>query len=313
MISGPMNDARGADRKDPSRNAAPPPRRSSAVRAWLLAVLGFTGCGALGWYYWELRQAHLAQKDEVADARATASACTEELTTSKTTAGACETERAACDTVRTELATKAEELARVQSKMEEDLQATARELESLRKLEVEAEKGAAAFAELKQQLKEMIDSQQVEVQRRDGRLVVQLPAEVLFASGSADLSEDGKVALIKLSAVLERMPDRKFMVAGHTDSYQPAKGSRFRNNWDLSTARAVTVTELLVTAKLPPENLVASGYGEFAPIADNRTETGRTKNRRIEIVLLPDIDELTVLEQEPAEPAAKPPTKEAEG
>jgi chemotaxis protein MotB len=66
----------------------------------------------------------------------------------------------------------------------------------------------------------------------------------------------------------------------------------------------VTVTELLVTAKLPAANLVASGYGEFAPIADNRTETGRRQNRRIEIVLLPDIDELTVLEDAPPEPAA---------
>lgn len=299
-----MNDARGSDRKDSSRTAAPPPRRSSALRAWLLAVLGFTGCGALGYEYWQLRQEHLAQDDVLAGTRSAGEACSSELTTVTATAQTCETERAACDTARAEQAAEAEALTRMKSKMEQDLQATAREIESLRKLEVEAEKSAAAFAELKGQLKEMIDSQQVEVQRRDGRLVVQLPAEVLFASGSADLSEDGKVALIKLSAVLERMPDRKFMIAGHTDSYQPAKGSQFRNNWDLSTARAVTVTELLVTAKLKPENLVASGYGEFAPIADNRSETGRKQNRRIEIVLLPDIDELTVLEETPPkEPA----------
>ena len=114
---------------------------------------------------------------------------------------------------------------------------------------------------------------------------MQLPAEVLFASGSADLSEDGTVALIKLSAVLEKMPDRKFMVAGHTDALAPMKGSSFRNNWELSTARAVTVTELLVKAKIDPKNLVASGYGEFAPIAANGSEAGRKKNRRIELKL----------------------------
>jgi chemotaxis protein MotB len=304
MIVGRMTDARAADRKGSSGHDAAPPRRSSALRAWLLATLGFTGCGALGFYYWELHQAHRAQQDALVQAQSSASTCTAALETAQASASTCETERTACDTARVDEAKKAQALTRVQSKMESDLEATARELESLRKLEVEAEKGAAAFAELKQQLKEMIDSQQVEVQRRDGRLIVQLPAEVLFASGSADLSEDGKVALIKLSAVLERMPDRKFMIAGHTDALQPAKGSRFRNNWELSTARAVTVTELLVTAKLPATSLVASGYGEFAPIADNRTETGRTKNRRIEIVLLPDIDELTVLEEEPPAAAA---------
>lgn len=299
-----MDDARRVGRREPPYDS-PPPRRSSAVRAWLLAVLGFTGCGALGWYYWQLFEEHRTQADALVTARAAADTCTAELETAAATASTCEGERAACDAAREKQASEAEAVARMQAKMQEDLEATAREIESLRKLEVEAEKGAAAYADLKQQLKEMIDSQQVDVQRRDGRLVVQLPAEVLFASGSADLSDDGKVALIKLSAVLEKMPDRKFMVAGHTDALAPAKGSRFRNNWELSTARAVTVTELLVTAKLPPKNLVASGYGEFSPIADNRTESGRQKNRRIEIVLLPDIDELTVLE----EPATSAPTE----
>jgi chemotaxis protein MotB len=268
-----------------------PPRSGGSFKAWFLAICGIGGCGALGWYYWELRTKHLALGDALTAAKDTSAECSEALAPALARADTCEIARA-------EEGKRIDELGKAQEKMQADLQATSGELASLRELKVQAEKRAAAFEELKAQLKEMIDSKQLEVQSRDGRLIVQLPAEVLFASGSADLSEDGKVALIKLSAALEKIPDRKFMVAGHTDSLMPMKGSKFRDNWELSTARAVTVTELLVTAKIDPKNLVAAGYGEFAPIAKNDSELGRKKNRRIELVLLPNIEELTVFDDD---------------
>jgi chemotaxis protein MotB len=261
------------------------PRRSSGSTGWLLAVLGMSATGAFGWYYWQLYHEHKQQDDALLEVQASANACIQELEPVRETASTCE---AARELSQQEL----DELARTKAEAESSLQATASELESLRKLQAEAEKGAAAFEALKRDLQEMIDTKQVEVRWRDGRMVVQLPAEVLFASGSADLSEEGKVALIKLSAVLEKMPEREFMIAGHTDSLPPMKGSKFANNWALSTARALTVTELLVTAKINPKNLVAAGYGEFSPIANNSSEAGRTKNRRIEIVLLPDLEGL---------------------
>ena len=273
------------------REHYPPPRSGGSFKAWFLALVGMGGCGALGYYYWELRTQHLEQRDAMSTVQETADTCKGELEPALARAQSCEEARA-------EEGKRLDDLGKAQKKMEADLQATSGELVSLRELKVHAEQRAAAFEELKAQLKEMIDSKQLEVQRREGRLIVQLPAEVLFASGSADLSEDGKVALIKLSAVLEKMPDRKFMVAGHTDSLAPMKGSKFRNNWELSTARAVNVTELLVTAKINPKNLVASGYGEFAPIASNDNENGRKKNRRIELVLLPNIEELTAFDDD---------------
>jgi len=273
------------------RDHYPPPRSGGSFKAWFLALVGMGGCGALGYYYWELRTQHLEQRDALAGVQQTADKCQGELEPALARAQTCES-------AREEEGKRLDDLGKAQEKMEADLQATSGELVSLRELKVHAEQRAAAFEELKAQLKEMIDSKQLEVQRREGRLIVQLPAEVLFASGSADLSEDGKVALIKLSAVLEKMPDRKFMVAGHTDSLAPMKGSKFRNNWELSTARAVNVTELLVTAKINPKNLVASGYGEFAPIASNYNENGRKKNRRIELVLLPNIEELTAFDDD---------------
>jgi chemotaxis protein MotB len=273
------------------RDHYPPPSSGGSFKAWFLALLGIGGCGALGYYYWELRTQHLEQRDAMATVQTTADECASKLEPALASVQTCEA-------AREEEGKRLDDLGQAQKKMEADLQATSGELVSLRELKVHAEKRAAAFEQLKAQLKEMIDSGQLEVNRREGRLIVQLPAEVLFASGSADLSEDGKVALIKLSAVLEKMPDRKFMVAGHTDALAPMKGSKFRNNWDLSTARAVNVTELLVTAKINPKNLVASGYGEFAPIASNDTESGRKKNRRIELVLLPNIEELTAFDEE---------------
>lgn len=275
--------------REPQRPPPPPPR-SSAGTAWFLALLGFGGCAGAGWYYWQLFQESEAQSGALAAANEAASACTKKLEPALARAEGCENERA------TE-GKRLEELGKTTATLETDLRASEGELTRLRELEAAAAKRAQAFEELKEQLKEMIDSKQLDVQRKDGRLVVQLPAEVLFPSGSAELSEDGKIALIKLSAVLERMPDRKFMVAGHTDGLAPMKGSKFRDNWELSTARAVTVTELLVTAKIDPKNLVAAGYGEFAPIAGNDSERGRKQNRRIEIVLLPNIDELTVLDE----------------
>jgi chemotaxis protein MotB len=261
-----------------------PPRRSSPM-AVFVALLAVAGCGALGWYYWQLLEAHEAQDEALARAQTDVNACAGELEPLRASAGACEAERT--------------ELASSQAEVESNLEATASELESLRKLKAEAEKGAAAFEALKRDLQSMIDTKQVEVRWHEGRMVVQLPAEVLFASGSADLSEDGRVALIKLSAVLEKMPERKFMIAGHTDSLAPAKGSKFADNWSLSTARALTVTELLVSAKIDPKNLVAAGYAEFAPIADNVSEKGRKQNRRIEIVLLPKLEELPNIAGQP--------------
>jgi chemotaxis protein MotB len=87
-------------------------------------------------------------------------------------------------------------------------------------------------------------------------------------------------------------------VAGHTDN-QPIRTKRFPNNWHLSTARASSIVEFLIEQGIPAENLAAAGYGEFDPIAENETADGRATNRRIEIILVPDLSELPDLTEEP--------------
>jgi chemotaxis protein MotB len=104
------------------------------------------------------------------------------------------------------------------------------------------------------------------------------------------------------------MPDRRFQIAGHTDNVK-IQTPRFPSNWELSTARAVEVLKLLIDAGMDAKGISAAGYGEFAPVASNDAADGRARNRRIEIALVPNLEELVQLPG--AEPTAPPPAPPA--
>ncbi len=174
------------------------------------------------------------------------------------------------------------------AKVEADLSGCRTAVGKMESQQQEAQRKLAELNAMTERFQKMIDAGTLEVEIRRGQMVVKLPAAVLFASGSADLSRAGRDAIGKVAAVLAKMPDRRFTVAGHTDSY-PTTGTQFKSNWQLSSARAVTVTEALIAAGMKAENLVAAGYGEHAPIATNKTERGRLLNRRIELILEPDL------------------------
>jgi chemotaxis protein MotB len=163
-------------------------------------------------------------------------------------------------------------------------------------LELVDERGelGAELDEIKQMTRElsrMIDSGRLQVSFRRGRMVVELKAQVLFPSGSAELTADGKQALSEVARSLRGFKGRHFIVAGHTDNV-PVSGP-FENNWALSSARAVTVTASMIRAGLRPQQLVAAGYGEYDPIARNTSEAGRQANRRIEIILEPRLHDVS--------------------
>jgi chemotaxis protein MotB len=122
-------------------------------------------------------------------------------------------------------------------------------------------------------------------------MVVELAESILFDSGRADLKQDGQVALGEVAEVLKTIPNRDFQIAGHTDNV-PINSRRFPSNWELSTARAVEVTRFLAEQGMTRERLSAAGYAETQPVASNDDPEGRAKNRRIEIVLMPNLDEL---------------------
>ena len=184
------------------------------------------------------------------------------------------------------------------AKLAADMQATEAELLKLRKQREAAEKRLQAFRDLTAKFKSLVDTGKLKVAFRQGQMVLELPSGVLFSSGQAKLSSGGEAALSEVLNILKDFTGRRFLIAGHTDTI-PVKSRKFKNNWLLSTARAVSVV-LYMTDKagFPAKNLAAAGYGEFAPVADNATPEGRAKNRRIEIILVPDLSELPGLDVE---------------
>jgi chemotaxis protein MotB len=140
--------------------------------------------------------------------------------------------------------------------------------------------------------REMIASGRLRVVFRNGQMVVQMASAILFSSGSADLGDQGRTTLGELAAVLIGIPDRNFQVAGHTDNVPTSSGSRYRDNWDLANARGVAVVRYLQEMGVDPRRLSAAGYGEYQAVSSNDTDVGREQNRRIEIVLMPSLDEL---------------------
>ncbi len=166
--------------------------------------------------------------------------------------------------------------------------------------------------DIRKQFAKMIDAGQLRVTARRGQLVLSLPSEVLFPTGSSEVSKQGEYAIVEVGAVLKKLPDRRFLVVGHTDNQDFVKpkdaggaaACASQDNWQLSTARALTVTRVLVAAGMDAKNIVPSGVGAHDPIAENATPAGRQKNRRIEIALLPALEELPPLPANLAEETA---------
>lgn len=147
------------------------------------------------------------------------------------------------------------------------------------------------FKKMLAKFKALADSGKLKIKIVNNKMVVELASAILFPSGEAKLSDEGEEALTEVAGILATIPDRAFQVAGHTDNI-PIKNRHFKNNWELSSARAVAVVVHLIENGMKPENVSAAGYAETQPVAGNLTEEGRAQNRRIEIVLQPNLDEL---------------------
>ena len=171
-------------------------------------------------------------------------------------------------------------------------------LEELRKAQAAAEQRAALFRDLALKLKKMVDAGELKIVLRDGRMVLQLPNEVLFDSGRTVLKSNGKEALATIAQALNSLAERHFQVAGHTDNV-PIQNANFASNWELSCGRALVVVHFLVGEGVPSHLLSAAGYGEFDPVASNEQADGRQANRRTEIALQPKIDELVAVPEAP--------------
>jgi chemotaxis protein MotB len=181
----------------------------------------------------------------------------------------------------------------------EELQAA---LEEYKKRAAQLEKIKARFDQLREKLKKLTDMG-LKVEIRHNRMVIRLPGDVLYSSGSDKLREEGQQVVGAVADVIrkdDQLKKRYFQVAGHTDD-RPLKGGRFGDNWGLSAMRGRTVLNYLIGdpadggGGLNPTLLHAAGYGDIDPVASNEDPDGRKQNRRVELVLMPDVEEMLSL------------------
>jgi chemotaxis protein MotB len=135
-------------------------------------------------------------------------------------------------------------------------------------------------------------SDELSVYIKDGNVYVSLAEKLLFKSGSDLVDPKGKEALKSLAQVLSNTKDITVMIEGHTDNV-PIKTNKFNDNWELSTARAISIVRILTKDNgFDANRITASGRGEYFPVQTNETVDGRAANRRTEVILSPDMKEL---------------------
>jgi chemotaxis protein MotB len=241
--------------------------RPPSQMPWVLTLLAIAGGGGgAAWMWGEMGKSKAAAAE------------------ASTRADAAEAKRAALVPQVEKLTADNAELTTAKEALARDVEAKTGELAQL--------KGTAD--KLQEQMRDEISKGDVRLTESGGKLRVDLVDKLLFESGEATISKRGEGVLARVGAVLanvqDKTDDKTIQVSGHTDNLPLGDKltAQFPTNWELSAARAVTVVRFLVDkANVPPQRLVASGYGEWNPIASNKTAPGRARNRRIEILLTP--------------------------
>lgn len=198
-----------------------------------------------------------------------------------------------------ELEAKENALAQESARLEElkkQLEARSRRVDELEGLIASKD---AAMRSLKDAISKALldfEGNGLTVEHRNGKVYVSMENKLLFRSGSWAVGAEGRRAVVELGKVLAQNPDISVLIEGHTDNV-PYRGSGpIKDNWDLSTKRATAIVHILrENQNIDPQNLTAAGRSEYNPVATNTTTDGKAKNRRIEVVLTPKLDEVTKL------------------
>jgi chemotaxis protein MotB len=259
---------------------------------WIMAFLALAAAGGGGYWLHQGRQ-HARQDATTATQRAQAA-----------------------EEAKTELAQKLEklesektELAKEKDELSKDVQAKTGELAQLK----------GTFDNLQEKMKDEIAKGDIRLSQSGGKLRVDMVDKILFDSGEAVISKRGEGVLARVGGVLATMDDKQIQVSGHTDSNPISEklAPQFPTNWELSVSRAVNVVRFLEEkANVPAKSLIATGYGQYHPIASNKSAAGRARNRRIEILLTPSLapkaiakSKLKEAEAEAAQAQAEKPAK----
>jgi chemotaxis protein MotB len=249
-------------------------RKSSSTAPWVLWAITLVAAVGAGWWAWQRLEVANENQREAVEA---VSAASQRVTECETNAKGLEEKVSALTLERDELASKASQLTVTLVQREEELARL-----------------TAASKSLEDKLSAEIKRGDVKVTQKDGRIQVDLIDKVLFDSAQAEVSARGEEVLQRLGGILQTMEDRQIQISGHTDDSPitlPDLKAKFPSNWELSTARAVNVVRILSEkSQVKPGRLIAAGYGQFRPVASNATPKGRAANRRIEVLLIPEID-----------------------
>lgn len=189
-------------------------------------------------------------------------------------------------------------------KLKASLDEMKKAMEELRRRQGEQKQRLQEFEDLTKRFKKLTDSGALTVQFIDGKMVVSLGSDVLFPSGSAKLSSSGLEALKEVTTQLKSIPGKRYQVEGHTDNL-PIATAVFPSNWELASARAINVTKFMIDSGMPAQRVSAASFGDTSPRKSNETADGKASNRRIAIVVVPDLstmpgyDELSKRSQTP--------------
>lgn len=196
-----------------------------------------------------------------------------------------------------ELGEKEKALAAEQNRLDQaknDLQASSQRLAELERLMASKD---ANMRKLKETLSSALNSFEgkgLTVQQKNGKVYVSMENKLLFSSGSWAVGAEGRKAVVEVGKVLAANPDISVLIEGHTDDDAYGGSGPIADNWDLSTKRATAIVSILSENKgINRQNLTAAGRSEYAPLASNSTPEGKAKNRRIEIILTPKLDEIS--------------------
>lgn len=182
------------------------------------------------------------------------------------------------------------------SSKESELQAKIKRINELESLLAQQRQ---AIAKLKQSISDALrgfEGKGITVYEKNGQIYVSMENKLLFSSGKWDVRDEGKNALVQLSGVLKKQNDLNILIEGHTDSVPyGAKQGDVQDNWDLSVMRATAVTKILENDGVRPTQMTAAGRSKYIPIGDNANETGKAKNRRVEIIITPNLEKINKL------------------
>jgi chemotaxis protein MotB len=177
------------------------------------------------------------------------------------------------------------------SQLEDSMSEMRMAIEQQKKRRQETEKRLAEFKELTSKFSKLVNSGRLSVKMLNGRMTVDLSTDILFSSGSARLSADGANAIKEVTLLLKSLEGRNYQIEGHTDNV-PIRSEVYPSNWELASARAISVVKTMIEAGMPKERISGASYADTQPVADNSTDEGKKINRRIAIVIVPDLSAL---------------------